>query len=84
VNVKKMLHEGVTITLGEQSEDIREEKKGPVSVIANTIEGGIRYLGMTSLSFNAQDIERTFVQQHEMMLRRAREAAESDQQRIVH
>ncbi len=75
VNVKKMLHEGVTITLGEHSEEIREERKGPVSIIENTTEGGIRYLGMTDLSVDAKDIERAFVQQHEKMLRSGREVA---------
>jgi uncharacterized protein (DUF342 family) len=75
VNVKKMLHGGVTIKLGECSEDIREERKGPFSIIANTIEGGFRYLGMTDLSVNAKNLERSFAQQNEMLLRRAREAA---------
>lgn len=72
VNVKKQLFEGVTITLDEHSEEIREERKGQCSIIENTIDGGFRYLGMTDLSVKAQDIEKAFVQQRELDLRRNR------------
>lgn len=63
INVKKMLYEGVNITLGMISDNILGERKGPVSVIENSIEGGFRFLGMTPLSFKAQEIEQSFVQQ---------------------
>lgn len=63
VNVRKMLYEGVNITLGLLTENVREERKGPLTVIENTIEGGFRFLGMTDLAFNAREIEKTFVQQ---------------------
>lgn len=66
INVKKMLYEGVNITLGMISDNVTEERKGPVSIIENTIEGGFRYLGMTALSFKACMIEQTFVQQHQL------------------
>lgn len=66
VNVRKMLYDGVVITLGLQTETFREPRPGPVSVIENTIEGGFRFLGMTDLAFNAREIEKTFVQQHLM------------------
>lgn len=66
INVKTMLYEGVTITLGMMSDIIREERSGPVSVIENSIEGGFRFLGMTSLSFKAQEIEQAFKQQHQL------------------
>lgn len=64
INVKKTLFEGVTITFGMISDNIHEERKGPMSIIENTIDGGFRFLGMTALSFKAQLIEQTFVQQH--------------------
>lgn len=64
INVKKMLYEGVNITVGMTSDNILEERKGPVSIIENSIEGGFRFLGMTALSFKAQMIEQTFVQQN--------------------
>lgn len=63
INIKKMLYEGVNITLGMISDNILGERKGPVSVIENSIEGGFRFLAMTPLSFKAQEIEQTFVQQ---------------------
>lgn len=65
INVKKNLYEGVNITLGMISDNVTEERKGPVSIIENTIEGGFRFLGMTPLSFKAQMIEQTFIQQHQ-------------------
>lgn len=64
INVKARLFEGVNITLGMITENITEERKGPLSIIENTIEGGFRFLGMTPLSFKAEMIEQTFVQQH--------------------
>lgn len=62
INVRKNLYEGVNITLGMLSDNIREERKGPLSMIENTIDGGFRFLGMTALSFKAQAIEKTFIQ----------------------
>ena len=62
INVKRVLYEGVTITLGSLSEKIKEARKGPLSIIENTIEGGFRFLGMTPLLFKAQEIEKTFIQ----------------------
>jgi uncharacterized protein (DUF342 family) len=70
INVRKRLHEGVNITLGNLSDLINEERKGPLSIIENTIEGGFRYLGMTSLSFKAQAIEQTFIRQQELEQKR--------------
>lgn len=70
INVKKKLYDGVTITLGMISETILEERKGPVSIIENTIEGGVRFLGMTPLSFKAQMIEQTFIQQQQLDLKK--------------
>jgi len=78
VNVKKKLFEGVNITLGALSENITEERKGPVSVIENSIEGGFRFLGMTPLSFKAQMIEQTFIQQHKLEEQRNRSNIQED------
>lgn len=65
INVKKTLYEGVTVTLGTVTDNVREERKGPVTIIENTIEGGIRFLGMTTLAFKAQEIEKTFITQYQ-------------------
>lgn len=72
INVKKILYEGVTITLGALTDIVREERKGPVSVTENTIEGGFRYLGMTPLSFKAQAIEQTFIKQNQLEQNKSR------------
>ncbi len=66
INVKNILYEGVNITVGIISDNILEERKGPISVIENTIDGGFRFLGMTPLSFTAQMIEQSFIQQHQI------------------
>jgi len=69
VNVKKRLHEGVTLTIGQLTEDVREGRDGPFSMIENTLEGGFRYLGLTDLSVKASDIEQAFIQQQQMLQR---------------
>ena len=66
INVKKMLFEKVTITLDTISEEIKEECSGPLSLIANTVEGGVRFLSLTDLSVKAADIELFYVQAAEM------------------
>ena len=66
INVRNILYEGVYITLGNLSEVIKEERKGPLSIIENTIDGEFRFLGMTDLSIKAQDIEQTFVKQKQL------------------
>jgi len=69
INVKKTLYEKVNITLGNISEDNREERKGPLSIIENTVEGGLRFLNLTDLQVKSADIERAFVQQSELQLK---------------
>lgn len=66
INVKKRLYEGVTITLGMITDTIIGERSGPLSILENSVEGGFRFLGMTGLSFKAQDIEQTFIQQYQL------------------
>jgi uncharacterized protein (DUF342 family) len=78
VNVKKMLYEGVNITLGLICDNVREEHTGPVSIIENSVEGGFRFLGMTPLSFNAHMIEQTFIQQHQLELQKNRLSIQGD------
>lgn len=72
INVAKVLYEGVTVTLGNVSDTTREERKGPFSIIENTIEGGLRFLGMTALTVKAEAIEQTFIQQHLLDLQKSR------------
>ncbi len=72
VNVKKRLHEGVTLTVGQLTEDVKDGRDGPFSIIENTLEGGLRYLGLTDLSVKAHDIEQAFIQQQEMLQRNSK------------
>ena len=53
-------------TLGSYSETIKEERKGPMSIIENTIDSGLRFLGLTDLSVKAEAIESAFVQQQRL------------------
>lgn len=69
VNVKKRLHEGVTLTIGQLTEDVKDGRDGPFSMIENTLDGGFRYLGLTDLSVKAEDIEQAFIQQQELLQR---------------
>ncbi len=70
INCKKRLHEGVSLTVGQTSEDIREGRDGPVSIIENSLEGGLRYLGLTELTVKAEDIEEAFRQQHQLLIQK--------------
>ena len=67
VNIRKRLHDGVTLTIGQTSDDVREGRDGPCSIIENSLEGGFRYLGLTDLSVKADDIEETFRQQQQLL-----------------
>ena len=61
INAKATLYENVQLTLGSVSETIQEQKDGPLSIIENSIEGGLRFLSMTGLNVKASDIEVAFV-----------------------
>ena len=57
INVKTALHENVRLKLGDTTETIKEQRDGPLTIIENSVEGGLRYLPMTSLDVRAADIE---------------------------
>ncbi|HEX9023690.1 MAG TPA: FapA family protein [Geobacteraceae bacterium] len=63
VNVKTMLYDNVLMSLGTINEEIREQKDGPISIIENTVEGGLRYLLMTSLDVKATDMELAYARE---------------------
>jgi uncharacterized protein (DUF342 family) len=69
INVKAVLYENVQLVLGTATEMINEQKDGSLSLIENSIEGGLRYLSMTSLDVKATDMELAFVREQKMMLR---------------
>jgi len=65
LNVRKVLHGGVTVSLDMLSEEFREELPGPFSMIENKLVGGVRYLMLTDLALKASVIEAEFVRQAE-------------------
>ncbi|MDX2494479.1 MAG: FapA family protein [Desulfuromusa sp.] len=57
INILKALREGVFITLGKATEEIKIERTGPMSIIENTRDGGLRYLTLTPMQVMATQIE---------------------------
>ena len=57
INILKVLKEGVSITLGKATEEIKIERSGPMSIIENTRDGGLRYLTLTPMQVMAKQIE---------------------------
>lgn len=70
INAKTVLYENVLLTLGSVTETITEQKDGPLSVIENSIEGGLRFLSLTNLDVKATDIELAYVREQKMASRR--------------
>jgi uncharacterized protein (DUF342 family) len=61
INVKKKLHENVRIELGSTIETVQEKQTGPLTIVENLSEGGLRYIPMSSLDVKAIDIEKAFM-----------------------
>ena len=57
VNIQKLVHEGVIISLGATVEEFAAEEVGPFSLIENTRQGGLRRLPMTNLTILASQLE---------------------------
>jgi uncharacterized protein (DUF342 family) len=70
INAKAVLYENVQLTIGSTTEEIQEQKDGAHSIIENSIEGGLRYLSMTSLDVKAANIELAFVHEQQLALRK--------------
>lgn len=69
INAKAVLYENVQLTLGSVTETVTEQMDGPHSIIENSIEGGLRFLSMTSLNVKAADIELAFIREQKMAMR---------------
>ena len=65
INVMKALMEGVSITLGKVIKEIKIERSGPLSIIENTRDGGLRYLSLSPLQFMAVQIEEDLLAEEE-------------------
>lgn len=64
INVKTILYDNTYLRIGMNTKEKVDERDGPFSVIENTIEGGLRFLSMTSLDVRAADIELAFVREN--------------------
>lgn len=57
INARGALMEGVVISLGDTTEEIMTEHSGPISVIENSTEGGLRFLSLSPLQVMATENE---------------------------
>ncbi len=65
INVLSTVKEGVSINLGETREEITTEISGPVSIIENLQQGGLRYLSYSPLKVIADSLEEeTLLENH--------------------
>lgn len=80
INIKDRIHEGVTIYLGNAVEEFSAELSGPVSLIENSRDGGLRRLSLSSLDILASDLEKAWLEndERERQERLKQEAAERE------
>jgi len=65
INVKGTLFDNTLLVIGAQIEEVKDPHDGPLSVSENTLEGGLRYLSLTSLDVKAADIEKAFILEYQ-------------------
>lgn len=80
INIKDRIHEGVTIYLGDAVEEFASELSGPISLIENSRDGGLRRLSLSSLEIPASDLEKAWLEndEQERQERLKQEAAERE------
>jgi uncharacterized protein (DUF342 family) len=79
VNIKDRIYEGATICLGNTVELFTKEESGPVSLIENSLHGGLRRLSMSSLQIMADELEKASIQHDEEEIAKV-DAAESEKE----
>lgn len=57
INAKDVIKEGVVIVLGESREEFGRDISGPVTIVENTRQGGLRQLTYSPLKISAADTE---------------------------
>lgn len=67
INVTDMLYDNTFFCLGLQLREKIDERQGPFSAIENSIEGGVRFLEMTSLDVWARDIQIACTREHAIL-----------------
>ena len=60
INVKAILYDNTFVRIGLNRTEKIDERDGPLSIIENSIDGGLRFLSLTSLDVRAADIELAF------------------------
>jgi uncharacterized protein (DUF342 family) len=58
INALTAIKEGAIITLGETTEEIKLELNGPVSIIENNQQNGLRFLTYSPLKISAEQLEK--------------------------
>ncbi len=66
INAKTVMYENVQLIVGGATEELSDEKDGAHSVVENSIDGGLRFLPMTSLDIKATDIELAFAREQKL------------------
>ena len=56
INVKASLYDKVLLTVGYSSEKTHEQQRGPMSILENSVDGGLRFLHLTGLDIRACDL----------------------------
>ncbi len=61
INVKGVLYGNVHLSIGKVTEEFIEPQKMTKSIIENTVNGGLRFLNMSSLFAKASDMEKAVI-----------------------
>ncbi len=65
INAHKKIWDGVRIKLGQADETLKQELRGPLSVIENSTSGGLRFLPLTNLAISTEELEDPLEEQTE-------------------
>ncbi len=68
INVKATLHENVRLTVGNVSQVVRENRVGPLTIIENIVDGGLRFIPMSALDVNAINIEMALIEENRILI----------------
>lgn len=69
INIKGLLHDNTLVCVGLGSKEKLDQRSGPFSAIANSVEGGLRFLDMTSLDVKASFMEQACILKQAMQHR---------------
>ena len=81
VNVRNRLYEGVTVQVGGSIEEFTAQLEGPLSIIENSAEGGLRQVPLSELSVHADEVERAYLDDQQRRL--AEQKAEQEAERAA-